>query len=35
MVLDFMAKVGAMAVLVVIFVMALPMFIWLIFFGES
>jgi len=35
MVLDFIAKLGAMVVVAVIFIMAFPLLIWLIFFGEN
>jgi len=35
MVLDFMAKLGALVVVSVIFIMALPLLVYLIFFGEN
>ncbi len=35
LVLDFMAKVGALVVVIVIFIMAFPLLVYLIFFGET
>lgn len=35
MVLDFMAKVGAMIIVTVIIIMAFPLLVYLVFFGES
>lgn len=34
-VLDFMAKVGAMIIVTVIFIMAFPLLVYLVFFGKS
>jgi hypothetical protein len=35
LVLDFMAKVGAMIIVTVIFIMAFPLLVYLVFFGEN
>ena len=35
MVLDFIAKIGAMVVVTVIFIMAFPLLVYLVFFGGN